>query len=68
MCFMVLYMKSILLVLSLVIALLALVSCVSTKEPTYKARAPETDDSNVPWNRPESGEGAGILGGILNKE
>lgn len=61
-------MKSMLLVVSLVVGLLALVSCASTREPTYKARTPTTDESNVPWNRPEAGEGAGILGGLLNRE
>lgn len=61
-------MKNILLITSVIGVLFSLISCVSTREPTYHARTPETDESNVPWNRPQAGDNSGALGGLLNRD
>ncbi len=53
------------------ITLLALVCCLSACTPTITERKPVpplgSDESDMPWNTPQAGEGGGALGGMLNQ-
>ena len=56
-------MRRCFLLLAVVTASLFLGGCAATEE----TQSPNTGGvSTIPWNRPERGEGMGIMGGMMN--
>jgi ABC-type oligopeptide transport system substrate-binding subunit len=50
----------------LTLASLALASCVNNTTAERRPVPPQgSDESSIPWNAPRQGEGAGMLGGLL---
>ena len=50
----------------LVLPFLSITSCV-TQEKERKAVPPQSNASNMPWNRPMPGEGSAQFGGMLER-